>query len=81
MDIAVSHDVTRHATRPEPERPGPAIARIEVFDDMRAAEPFWRRLEAGAALLTPYQRFDLLTAWHIPIKSRTYGREARPQTG
>ena len=25
---------------------------------MAAAEPFWRRLEAGRALATPYQRFD-----------------------
>jgi CelD/BcsL family acetyltransferase involved in cellulose biosynthesis len=39
------------------------IARIEVFDDMVAAEPFWRALERDDAWATPYQRFDLLAAW------------------
>jgi CelD/BcsL family acetyltransferase involved in cellulose biosynthesis len=39
------------------------IARIEVFDDMAAAEPFWRALERDDAWATPYQRFDLLAAW------------------
>ena len=35
---------------------------------MPAAEPFWRRLEAGGALATPYQRFDLLAAWQLPCR-------------
>jgi CelD/BcsL family acetyltransferase involved in cellulose biosynthesis len=38
-------------------------ARIEVLDDMRTAEPFWRRLEAEHALATPFQRFDWVEAW------------------
>jgi CelD/BcsL family acetyltransferase involved in cellulose biosynthesis len=63
MDAAVS----RHPARDLPvaaarQGAGP-IARIQVFDNLRAAEPVWRRLEAGRALATPYQRFDLLAAW------------------
>ena len=37
---------------------------------MAAAEPFWRRLEAGRALATPYQRFDLLAAWQHHVGAR-----------
>ncbi len=45
------------------------IAGIEVIEDMAAAEPHWRALEAGNNLSTPYQRFDLLNLWqrHIGI--------------
>ena len=37
---------------------------------MPAAEPSWRRLEAGGALTTPYQRFDLLAAWQHHVGAR-----------
>ena len=47
------------------------IARVEVFDDMAAAEPFWRSLEADDAWATPYQRFDLLAAWQHHVGART----------
>jgi CelD/BcsL family acetyltransferase involved in cellulose biosynthesis len=40
-----------------------ALARVAVIEDMTAAEPFWRHLENGRSLFTPYQRFDLLDAW------------------
>ena len=46
------------------------IARVEVFDDMAAAEPFWRALEADDAWATPYQRFDLLAAWQRHVGAR-----------
>jgi CelD/BcsL family acetyltransferase involved in cellulose biosynthesis len=39
------------------------VARIEIFDDMAAAEPHWRTLERGKKLATPYQGFDLLKFW------------------
>ena len=39
------------------------VARVEVFEDMAAAEPHWRALEAGPTLGTPYQRFDFLSLW------------------
>jgi CelD/BcsL family acetyltransferase involved in cellulose biosynthesis len=47
------------------------IARIEVFDTLVGAEPFWRRLENGGALATAYQRFDLLAAWQLHVGSRS----------
>jgi CelD/BcsL family acetyltransferase involved in cellulose biosynthesis len=39
------------------------IARIEIFDDMAAAEPHWRALERANSLATPYQGYDFLTRW------------------
>jgi CelD/BcsL family acetyltransferase involved in cellulose biosynthesis len=39
------------------------IARIEVFEDLVAAEPHWRALERADILATPYQRFDFLKLW------------------
>ncbi len=63
MDIAVKCQSGRDRTAPARLRSANAAARLEVFADMAAAEPFWRRLEQGGALATPYQRFDLLAAW------------------
>jgi len=57
------------ALRPQPvENRIPAvidagIARLELFDDMRLAEPHWRALECTPALATPYQRYDFLALW------------------
>lgn len=42
---------------------GGRIARVEVFDDMAAAEPHWRALERANTLATPYQRYDFLKHW------------------
>jgi len=39
------------------------IARVEIFDDMAAAEPNWRALERGNSLATPYQGYDFLSLW------------------
>ena len=36
---------------------------IEVFTSLAAAEPFWRELERDG-VLTPYQRYDWVAAWH-----------------
>jgi CelD/BcsL family acetyltransferase involved in cellulose biosynthesis len=52
-------------------RPSPAsspasdsrIARVEIFDDMAAAERPWRALESGNTLATPYQGYDFLNFW------------------
>jgi CelD/BcsL family acetyltransferase involved in cellulose biosynthesis len=63
------------AVRPLPGigrvKPAPAgrIARVEIFDDMTAAEPHWRRLERENTLTTPYQRFDFLSLWHRHVGS------------
>ncbi len=43
------------------------IARVEIFDDLAAAEPHWRALERGQTLATPYQRFDFLKLWHAHV--------------
>jgi CelD/BcsL family acetyltransferase involved in cellulose biosynthesis len=63
MDIAFGYPLVPDETLPALPRCAADIARIEIFDELPAAEPFWRRLENGPALLTPYQRFDLLAAW------------------
>jgi len=72
MDIAISYRPGRErvaaATLP---RAAGTIVKVEVFGDMTAAEPFWRRLENGPALATAYQRFDLLAAWQHHVGSRT----------
>ncbi len=39
------------------------IARVEIFDDLPAAEPHWRALEHEQTLTSPYQRYDLLSLW------------------
>jgi CelD/BcsL family acetyltransferase involved in cellulose biosynthesis len=47
------------------------IARIEIFDDLTAAEPHWRALERGPSLATPYQSYDFLKFWqrHVGASS------------
>ena len=70
MDIAVSYHPGREHTAPAGSRSGAEVARIEVFEDLTAAEPFWRRLEDGRCLATPYQRFDLLAAWQHHVGAR-----------
>jgi CelD/BcsL family acetyltransferase involved in cellulose biosynthesis len=63
MNIAVSDRPGREQTIAASLRRADPVARVEIFEDMAAAEPFWRRLEGGDALSTPYQRYDLLAAW------------------
>ncbi len=43
------------------------IARLEIFDDLAAAEPHWRALERANCLATPYQRYDFLKLWQRHI--------------
>lgn len=47
------------------------VAAIEIFDDLAAAEPAWRRLENVAALKSPYQSFDFLSLWQRHIGATT----------
>jgi len=70
MNIAVNYHLNREEIAPDsPGRAG-RLAKVVVFDDLRAAEPFWRRLERNKAWATPYQRFDLLAAWqhHVGVR-------------
>jgi CelD/BcsL family acetyltransferase involved in cellulose biosynthesis len=70
MDIAVSYRPGRDQTAPAAARNAARIARVEVLDDVAAAEPFWRRLETGHVLASPYQRFDLLASWQRHVGAR-----------
>lgn len=70
MGIAVDDCPVREQTALVPTRGAAEIGRIEVFADMAAAEPYWRRLERGASLATPYQRFDLLASWQQHVGHR-----------
>jgi CelD/BcsL family acetyltransferase involved in cellulose biosynthesis len=71
MDIAVTHRPAREQVTPAGIRSAVKIARVEVFDTMAGAEPFWRRLENGRSLSTSYQRFDLLAAWQQHVGTRS----------
>ena len=70
MDIAVTYHPGREPMAPASLRSADKVARVEVFKDMSAAEPFWRRLEDGRAFATPYQRFDFLAAWQRHVGAR-----------
>ena len=54
MNIAVSQSRAPEQVAPAGAFCAPQIARIELFETMAAAEPFWRRLEDGAAFATAY---------------------------
>ena len=66
MNVAVRTAPVHH---PDRVRVG-KFARVEIFDDLAAAEDVWRRLEQQDALATPYQRFDLLAAWQRQVGTR-----------
>jgi CelD/BcsL family acetyltransferase involved in cellulose biosynthesis len=70
MEIAVSYHPDRERTVPASLRTADKVVRIEIFEDMLSAEPYWRRLESGCSLATPYQRFDLLSAWQYHVGAR-----------
>jgi CelD/BcsL family acetyltransferase involved in cellulose biosynthesis len=70
MDTAVSYRPDRAWTVPASPRSTGQVARVEIFEDMLSAEPYWRRLEGGHSLATPYQRFDLLSAWQYRVGAR-----------
>ncbi len=43
------------------------VTRIEVFDELAAAAPLWRRLERDAACMTPYQQYEWVAHWYEHI--------------
>ena len=61
MNVLALRPRLAEAQRLEPQ--DRRLARVEVFEDMEAAEPHWRALEAGPLLATPYQRYDFLNLW------------------
>ena len=46
------------------------VARVDIIDDIAAAEPVWRGLEIGGAIATPYQRFDFIAPWQRHVGCR-----------
>ena len=48
---------------PAREASAGALDGIEFFTSLAAAEPFWRELERDG-VLTPYQRYEWVAAWH-----------------
>ena len=63
----------RTAEAPARSPAGP-IASIEIIDDLGRAEATWRSLETPQQLCTPYQRFDLLSAWQQQVGAREHVR-------
>lgn len=49
---------------PAPDR---EFVRLAIFEDMAAAEPHWRALEAANCLTTPYQRYDFIRLWQCHV--------------
>lgn len=45
---------------------------VELIDDLAAAEPAWRALEAAQAVGTPFQRFEWVSAWNRHV-AKTVG--------
>jgi len=43
------------------------VARVQIFHDLATAEPYWRMLERGDSLATPYQRYDFLKLWQSHV--------------
>ncbi|HEY6258634.1 MAG TPA: GNAT family N-acetyltransferase [Xanthobacteraceae bacterium] len=70
MSIALNHPAGRQNIAAADLPCLGRIARVEVFQDLEAAEPYWRALERDDAWTTPYQRFDLLAAWQRHVGAR-----------
>ncbi|MGC2779890.1 MAG: GNAT family N-acetyltransferase [Bradyrhizobium sp.] len=65
--------VIESRTAQAPARSLPSgIARVDILSDLAAAEPVWRALEAPEHVSTPYQRFDLLSAWQRDVGAREH---------
>jgi len=47
--------------------PSTRIARVDVIEDMAAAEGVWRTLQRADTVATPYQHYDLLALWQQHI--------------
>jgi CelD/BcsL family acetyltransferase involved in cellulose biosynthesis len=70
MNVVVRHPPeSDQAVSPPVLRAG-GVATVKVFERLTAAESYWRDLETGGALATPYQRFDFLAAWQHHVGTR-----------
>jgi CelD/BcsL family acetyltransferase involved in cellulose biosynthesis len=57
--------------------PARTTVSVEIFDDFRAVEREWRTLESPEQIFTPYQRFDLVSAWQDNV-GVSIGAKPRP---
>ena len=71
MAAAIERRLADAPARPTSTR----IASVESINDIAAAEPIWRAFETRQQFLTPYQRFDFLSAWQHGVGRR---EEVRP---
>jgi CelD/BcsL family acetyltransferase involved in cellulose biosynthesis len=71
MTIALRLNASDRSSAPSVRQHGGLIAKLELYDDMRAVEPHWRVLERQDALATPYQRYDFLEPWQREVGART----------
>jgi CelD/BcsL family acetyltransferase involved in cellulose biosynthesis len=71
MTIALRLNASDRSSAPSVRQPARLVAKLELYDDMRAAEPHWRALERQDALATPYQRYDFLEPWQREVGRRT----------
>ena len=46
------------------------VARVDILDNLDAAETIWRAFETAEQFSTPYQRFDFLSAWQRQVGGR-----------
>ena len=46
------------------------VAHVDIIGELDCAETIWRGFETRQALATPYQRFDLLSAWQRQVGER-----------
>ena len=77
MNVAVSYLPAREGVAAAQAQPAATAVKVEVFEDMPAAEPFWRRLEAGG-LIAGYR--VVLSPSMLGLPLMAYIR-IRPTTG
>jgi CelD/BcsL family acetyltransferase involved in cellulose biosynthesis len=67
MNIAARPNSAGRASPDRGERVAAAPVRIALFDDLAAAEPIWKRLEAAQTHATPYQRYEWIRSWFASV--------------
>lgn len=70
MNVALRPSPAASPAGGEPAAALPRIARVEIIRDLAAAEPHWRALEYGNALMTAYQRYEFLALWQQHVGTR-----------
>jgi CelD/BcsL family acetyltransferase involved in cellulose biosynthesis len=66
MAAAIEHRVAEAPARSKAS----LVAHVDIIGELDQAEPIWRGLESRQQFATPYQRFDLLSAWQRQVGER-----------